>query len=125
MPEQLLNYINGAWQRSDASGQIGVTNPATDRIQPLFRLKALLDANIDELARTITDECGKTYAESAGEIRRGIENVEVACGAPILMQGQTNEDIAQGIDEYLIRQPVGVVAAITPFNFPGMIPLWF
>src|SRR5205823_12280851 len=99
--------------------------PVTDRIQPLFRLKNLLEANLDDLARTITEECGKTYAESAGEVRRGIENVEVACGAPILMQGQTNEDIAQGIDEFMLRQPVGVVAAITPFNFPGMIPLWF
>src|SRR5206468_12732367 len=70
-------------------------------------------------------ECGKTYAESVGELRRGIENVEVACGIPILMQGSYSEDIARGIDEMLVRQPVGVVAAITPFNFPGMIPLWF
>src|SRR5439155_1227687 len=99
--------------------------PVTERIQPLFRFKSLLEANLDDLARTITSECGKTYAESAGEVRRGIENVEVACGAPILLQGHTNEDIAQGIDELLFRQPVGVVAAITPFNFPCMIPLWF
>src|SRR5690606_28556898 len=73
----------------------------------------------------ITNECGKTYDEAYGEVRRGIENVEVACGAPILMQGWNNEDIARGIDEHLIRQPLGVVAAITPFNFPAMIPLWF
>ncbi len=99
--------------------------PVGDRIQPLFRLKALLEENLDDLARTITDECGKTYAESVGELRRGIENVEVACGAPILMQGYNNEDIAGGIDEHMFRQPLGVVAAITPFNFPGMIPLWF
>lgn len=99
--------------------------PVGDRIQPLFRLKGLLDAHIEELARIITDECGKTYAESLGELRRGIENVEVACGAPILLQGVNNEDIARGIDEHMIRQPLGVVAAITPFNFPGMIPLWF
>src|SRR5881396_2603168 len=92
--------------------------PVTERIQPLFRFKSLLEANLDDLARTITNECGKTYAESAGEVRRGIENVEVACGAPILLQGYTNEDIAHGIDELLFRQPVGVVAAITPFNFP-------
>lgn len=99
--------------------------PVGDRIQPLFRLKNLLEEHLDELARIITDECGKTYAEAAGEMRRGIENVEVACGAPILMQGRNNEDIARGIDEHMIRQPLGVVAAITPFNFPGMIPLWF
>jgi len=99
--------------------------PVTERIQPLFKLKALLEAHLDELARTVTNECGKTYAESAGEIRRGIENVEVACGTPILMQGYNNEDIARGIDEHMFRQPLGVVAAITPFNFPAMIPLWF
>lgn len=91
----------------------------------MFKLKALLEANLDELGRTITNECGKTYNEAVAEMRRGIENVEVACGAPILMQGHDNEDIAAGIDEHMIRQPLGVVAAITPFNFPGMIPLWF
>lgn len=99
--------------------------PVEDRIQHLFKLKMLLEDNIDDIARTITNECGKTFAESVGEMRRGIENVEVACGAPILMQGHNNEDIARGIDEHMIRQPLGVVAAITPFNFPGMIPLWF
>ena len=99
--------------------------PTGDRIQHLFKFKMLLEENLDELARTITLECGKIYAESVGEIRRGIENVEVACGAPILMQGFNNEDIARGIDEHMFRQPLGVVAAITPFNFPGMIPLWF
>jgi malonate-semialdehyde dehydrogenase (acetylating)/methylmalonate-semialdehyde dehydrogenase len=77
------------------------------------------------LARIITNECGKTFKESVGELQRGIENVEVACGIPMLMQGYNNEDIASGIDEHMIRQPLGVVAAITPFNFPGMIPLWF
>ena len=99
--------------------------PVTDRIQYLFKLKNLLEDHLDELARTITDECGKTYKESMGELRRGIENVEVAIGTPILMQGHNNEDIAQGIDEHMFRQPLGVVTAITPFNFPGMIPLWF
>src|SRR5207244_11286062 len=68
---------------------------------------------------------GKTLAESRGELRRAIENVEVACGIPTLMQGYNLEDIARGIDEMMIRQPVGVVAAITPFNFPAMIPFWF
>ena len=99
--------------------------PVLDRIQPMFRLKMLLEEHIDEIARIITEESGKTFGESIGEMRRGIENVEVACGMPILMQGYNNEDIARGIDEHMIRQPLGVVAAITPFNFPGMIPLWF
>ena len=99
--------------------------PAGERIQPLFKLKRLLEEHIDPLARTITNECGKTRGEATGEMRRAIENVEMACGIPSLMQGRNNEDIAPGIDEHMIRQPLGVVAAITPFNFPGMIPFWF
>lgn len=99
--------------------------PVTERIQPLFRLRQLLIENLEEIARTITNECGKTRGESIAEMQRAIENVEVASGAPILMQGVNNEDIARGIDEHMFRQPLGVVAAITPFNFPGMIPIWF
>ena len=99
--------------------------PATERIQYLFRYKQLLEQGIGELAEIISRECGKTVSEARGELRRGIENVEMACGAPALMQGYNSEDIAAGIDEHLFRQPLGVVTAITPFNFPGMIPLWF
>lgn len=99
--------------------------PPTDRIQYLFKLKFLLEDHIDELSRTITLECGKTYGESKAEWRRAIENVEVACGIPMLMQGYNLEDVARGIDEIMIRQPVGVTAIIAPFNFPGMIPFWF
>lgn len=99
--------------------------PAGERIQPLFKLKALVEQHRDRLATTITRECGKTYVESDAEIQRAIENIETACGAPIMMQGVTNEDIARGIDEHMVRQPLGVVAAITPFNFPLMVPLWF
>ena len=99
--------------------------PPEDRIQYLFKLKQLLEDHLEDLARTITMENGKTLAESRGELRRAIENVEVACGIPTLMQGYNLEDIARGIDEIMIRQPVGVTAAITPFNFPAMIPFWF
>lgn len=99
--------------------------PAGERVQFLFRWKDILDTHLEELARTITLECGKTLEESRGELRRAIENVEVACGIPSLMQGVISEDIAPGIDEWMLRQPVGVGAAICPFNFPGMIPFWF
>ena len=99
--------------------------PAQDRIQFLFKLKALLEANLDEIARVITMECGKTFDESRGEMRRAIENVEVACGIPMMMKGEIFEDIAPGVDEILLRQPVGVCATIAPFNFPGMIPFWY
>ena len=99
--------------------------PAQDRIQFLFKLKALLEANLDEIARIITMECGKTFDESRGEMVRAIENVEVACGIPMMMKGEIFEDIAPGVDEILLRQPVGVCATIAPFNFPGMIPFWY
>jgi malonate-semialdehyde dehydrogenase (acetylating)/methylmalonate-semialdehyde dehydrogenase len=99
--------------------------PPPQRIQYLFQLKNLLEENFEELSRTITMECGKTLEEARGELRRAIENVEIACGIPILMQGYNAEDIASGIDEIMIRQPVGVTAVIAPFNFPGMIPFWF
>ena len=99
--------------------------PPGDRIQYLFKLKTLLDEHIDEIARIITIENGKTFGEAIGEMRRAIENVEVACGAPTMMLGSFLEDVARGIDEFMIRQPVGVCATIAPFNFPGMIPFWF
>ena len=99
--------------------------PATERVQYLFRLKYLFEENIDELARTVTLECGKTLAESKGELQRAIENIEVACGIPTMMMGSNLENISRGIDEHMIRQPIGVVGIITPFNFPGMIPFWF
>src|SRR5215470_4478121 len=104
-----------AWRRT----------PPEERIQYLFKLKQLLEQNLEAIARTCTRENGKTLAESRAELRRGIENVEVACGIPTLMQGYNLEDVAGGIDEIMIRQPLGVAAAITPFNFPAMIPLWF
>jgi malonate-semialdehyde dehydrogenase (acetylating)/methylmalonate-semialdehyde dehydrogenase len=99
--------------------------PPTERIQYLFRLKDLLEDHFDDLACTITIENGKTLKESEGEMRRAIENVEVACGIPTMMQGGILEDIAPGIDEYMLRQPLGVCAIVSPFNFPGMIPFWF
>jgi malonate-semialdehyde dehydrogenase (acetylating)/methylmalonate-semialdehyde dehydrogenase len=99
--------------------------PPEDRIQPLFKLKVLLEDHIDDISRIITQENGKTFAEAKGEMRRAIENVEVACGIPMMMQGYNLEDVARGIDETMIRQPLGVVAAIVPFNFPGMIAFWF
>src|SRR6266705_2627469 len=104
-----------AWRRT----------PPEDRIQPLFKLKVLLEDHQDDLARVITQENGKTFAEAKAELRRAIENVEVACGIPMMMQGYNLEDVARGIDETMIRQPLGVVAAIVPFNFPGMIAFWF
>ncbi|HEX2847336.1 MAG TPA: aldehyde dehydrogenase family protein, partial [Chitinophagaceae bacterium] len=99
--------------------------PVLKRIQPLFKLKQLLEENSAEIARLITMESGKTLAEASGEMQRAIENVEVAAGAPMLMQSEFLENIASGIDEYMVRQPLGVTACIAPFNFPAMISFWF
>ncbi len=96
-----------------------------DRIQPVFRLKELLEEHQEAMARVLVREHGKNLAEARGELRRGIENVEVACGAPRLMQDGFLENAAPNIDEMAVRRPLGTFAAITPFNFPGMIPLWF
>jgi len=119
------NEIGKAVEAAAAAFPEWRRTPPEDRIQPLFKLKQLLEDHIDDLARTITQENGKTLSESKAELRRAIENVEVACGIPMMMQGYNLEDVARGIDETMIRQPLGVVAAITPFNFPGMIPFWF
>src|SRR5436305_13430736 len=99
--------------------------PVGERIQYLFRLKNLFEEHIDELSRLTTTENGKTFGEAKAEMRRAIENVEVACGTPMMMQGYNLEDVTPGVDEMMIRQPLGVVAAITPFNFPAMVPFWF
>ena len=99
--------------------------PVMKRVQPLYKLKQLLEENAEDIARTITQECGKTLVESRGELQRAIENVEVACGTPMLIQSEFSENIAGGIDEFMIRQPLGVCGCIAPFNFPGMIPFWF
>jgi len=125
MPLSSADEVNDAVRAASAAFLSWRRMPPGERIQPLFRLKALLDANLKDLARIITRECGKTLAESRGEMRRAIENVEVACGAPTMIQGYNSEDIASGIDEVMIRQPLGVTAIIAPFNFPGMIPFWF
>jgi len=117
--------VDTAVQAAQAAFPAWRATPPGDRVQFLFKLKNLLESHFDELAAIITTENGKTLAESKGELRRGIENVEVACGIPVLMQGYSLEDIAPGIDEIMVRQPLGVCAVITPFNFPLMIPLWF
>jgi len=104
-----------AWRRT----------PPGERVRYLFTLRNLLVEHIDEISKLITRENGKTFAEARAEMQRGIENVEVACGIPMMMQGYNLEDVTPGVDEMQIRQPLGVVAAIVPFNFPGMIAFWF
>ena len=94
------------------------------RADILFRIRELLEQRKPELARIVTSQHGKVLSDAAGEIQRGIENVEYACGIPNLMKGGFSEQVATGVDTYSIRQPLGVVAGITPFNFPAMVPMW-
>ncbi|MFI5272261.1 MAG: CoA-acylating methylmalonate-semialdehyde dehydrogenase [Ktedonobacterales bacterium] len=98
--------------------------PVIERVQVLYRLKALLDARTGDLARTVSAENGKTVSEATGEVRRGIEVIEFACGMPSLLQGRSLQDVSRGVDTIMYRFPLGVVAGISPFNFPAMIPLW-
>jgi malonate-semialdehyde dehydrogenase (acetylating) / methylmalonate-semialdehyde dehydrogenase len=98
--------------------------PVVDRVQVLYRYKDLLEKNADDVARTLSEENGKTLDDARGSVRRGIQMVEVACGMPSLMMGQSLENVSRGIDCKTIRQPLGVCAGITPFNFPAMVPMW-
>jgi malonate-semialdehyde dehydrogenase (acetylating)/methylmalonate-semialdehyde dehydrogenase len=98
--------------------------PVVDRTRVLFRYRALLEDRFEELAQLVTRENGKTIADARGEVRRGIEVVEFACGAPTLLMGEALPDVARGIDCESLRFPLGVVAGITPFNFPMMVPHW-
>ena len=99
--------------------------PPLERARYFFKLKTIMEDRFDDIARVLTIEHGKTFDEARGSVRRAIENVEVAAGIPSLMQGYSLEDVAVGIDTTVYRQPIGVFAAITPFNFPAMVPLWF
>jgi malonate-semialdehyde dehydrogenase (acetylating)/methylmalonate-semialdehyde dehydrogenase len=98
--------------------------PVVDRVQVLYRYKTLLDKYSDDVARILTQENGKTIDDSRAEVRRMIQMVEVACGMPSLMMGDSLNDVAAGIDCKTIRQPIGVCVGITPFNFPAMVPMW-
>src|SRR3984885_9766496 len=124
-PLSTVSEVNAAVQAAADAFPAWRRTPPGERVQYLFKLKNLLEEHIDEIARLITRENGKTFAEAKAEMRRGIENVEVACGIPMMMQAYNLEDVTPGVDEMQIRQPLGVVAAIVPFNFPGMISFWF
>lgn len=98
--------------------------PAPDRARFLFRFRDLLETNFDDLARLVVRENGKLLSEARGSVRRGLDVVEFACGIPTLLMGKSLPDISRDVDSYVIREPLGVVVGIPPFNFPAMIPLW-
>jgi malonate-semialdehyde dehydrogenase (acetylating)/methylmalonate-semialdehyde dehydrogenase len=124
VPLSTAAEVRAAVAQAHAAWPAWRDTPVIERAHVLFRMRALLEAHIDELAASVTAENGKTLAEARGEVRRGIEVVEFACGMPSLMQGSSLSDVSRGIDTTMLRVPLGVVAGITPFNFPAMIPLW-
>jgi malonate-semialdehyde dehydrogenase (acetylating)/methylmalonate-semialdehyde dehydrogenase len=117
-------HVDEAVQAAAAAFPDWWETPPVERARILFRFKALLEQHFEELIRLTTREHGKTLAESRGDVKRGLEMVEFACGIPSLLMGESMENIARGIDCDTIRQPLGVCAGITPFNFPAMVPLW-
>jgi malonate-semialdehyde dehydrogenase (acetylating)/methylmalonate-semialdehyde dehydrogenase len=116
--------VDRAVKQAEAAFPDWAATPVIERARVLFRFKALLEEHFEELRDLVTLENGKDARDAGGEVRRGIEVVEFACGMPTLMMGETVRDVARGIDNSSWRYPLGVVAAITPFNFPCMVPLW-
>src|ERR1044071_3776404 len=116
--------VNAAVEAAHAAFPAWMETPPVDRARILGRFRMMLEDNFEEIVRCNTREHGKTLVESRGDVKRGIEMVEFACGVPSLMMGETLENIARGIDCETIRQPLGVCVGITPFNFPAMVPLW-
>ena len=124
LPHSTREEINEAVAAAKAAFPAWSETPVPERAQVMFRFKALFDQHLDELAAIVTRENGKMLDEARGEVKRAVEVIDFACGAPTLMMGSNLDQIAKGIDEELTRFPVGVVAGITPFNFPNMVPLW-
>jgi malonate-semialdehyde dehydrogenase (acetylating)/methylmalonate-semialdehyde dehydrogenase len=119
-----VEEVQAAVDAAQAAFPAWASQPPLRRARVMFRLKEILERNIDELAALLTEEHGKTVADSKGSITRGIEVVEFACGIPHVLKGEFTENVGAEVDSYSMRQPLGVVAGITPFNFPAMIPLW-
>ena len=124
VPQSTDEEVNAAVAAASAAFPEWRRTPAVARARMLFRLKELMEEHFEIASRIQTQEHGKTIDESRGETRRGIENVEVACGIPSLMQGAFSQDVASEIDEWVVPSPLGVFGVIAPFNFPWMIPLW-
>jgi malonate-semialdehyde dehydrogenase (acetylating) / methylmalonate-semialdehyde dehydrogenase len=124
LPYSTREEIDAAVAAAKSAFPEWANTPVPDRAQLMFRFKALLEEHVEELALLVVRENGKTLEEARGEVRRAIEVVDLACGAPTLLMGTNLDQIATGIDEELVRFPVGVCAGVTPFNFPNMVPLW-
>ena len=119
-----VDEVDAAVAAAKAAAPIWRATSLSKRAEVMFRLRELVDANRKEIATVLTAEHGKVLSDALGEVARGLENIEFACGIPHLMKGGFSEQASSGVDVYSIRQPLGVVAGITPFNFPAMVPMW-
>jgi len=117
-------HVDQAVETAAVAFPAWMETPPVERARVLFKFKTLLEENFEDLVRSNTREHGKTLVESRGDVKRGIEVIEFACGVPSMLMGEVLENIARGIDCESIRQPLGVCVGITPFNFPAMVPLW-
>lgn len=124
-PESTYADVDAAVKSAQEAFEEWRSTPILSRTQYMFRFKTLLEERFEDVAKMVVEENGKTRDEARGEVRRGIESIDFATSVPVLMRNDGLEDIAAGIDETTLRQPAGVFAAITPFNFPAMVPLWF
>ncbi len=125
VPDGTRADVDAAVKAAEAAFPEWRSTPVLSRAQYMYRFKQMLEDRFEELSEIVVKENGKTRDEARGEVRRGIESVDFAVSIPSLMRGYKVEDISSGIDETAERQPIGVFAAITPFNFPSMVPLWF
>jgi len=124
LPLSTVAEVNAAVAAAKRAAESWGTTPPLKRIKPMFRFKELLDRNADDIARVISSEHGKIHADALGELARGIDVVDFACGIPHLLKGEYSRNVGPEIDSWSDRQPLGVVAGITPFNFPAMVPMW-
>ncbi len=116
--------INKAVENAKNSFQIWSNTPPLQRARIMFKFKELIEKNSDELTKIIVSEHGKVYEDARGSLTRGLEVVEYACGIPQMLKGEFTENVGTSVDSWSIRQPLGVCAGITPFNFPAMVPMW-
>ena len=116
--------VDAAVQSAQSASPAWRSTSLTRRAEVMFHMRELVDANRKEIALALTKEHGKVLSDALGEVARGLENIEFACGIPNLLKGGYSEQVGTGVDVYQIRQPLGVVAGITPFNFPAMVPMW-
>src|SRR5688572_5952084 len=124
VPLSTTAEVNDAVAAAKVAADAWGATPPMKRVKPMFRFKELLERHADEIARTISLEHGKTHADALGELARGIDVVDFACGIPHLLKGEFSRNVGPEIDSWSDRQPLGVVAGITPFNFPAMVPMW-